>query len=206
MKNLCIYHQCLILRQLWFCFDQCHSIWNSILDFQSPEYFQSHTTPVTCSPIYHPDVMDGDRCRHFSHFVSVSIFFEILHWIIQFWKRQFRLLFWLLSTKRKKTFENIVGKKKKKTANNQHFYPFCTIFSHLPNTNFNFWVTLIVRSHFLVYTLASTNINQSAPNLFKMYMTIRSQMSLIMELIGLQLSELSALELENLSFLTLFTL
>ena len=28
-----------------------------------------------------------------------------------------------------------------------------------------------------VYTLASTNINQSAPNLVKMYMTIRSQMS-----------------------------
>ena len=32
-----------------------------------------------------------------------------------------------------------------------------------------------------VYTLASTNINQSAPNLVKMYVTIRSQMSLIME-------------------------
>ena len=35
-----------------------------------------------------------------------------------------------------------------------------------------------------VYTLASTNIDQSAPNLVKMYMTIRSRMSLIMELIG----------------------
>ena len=34
-----------------------------------------------------------------------------------------------------------------------------------------------------VYTLASTNIDQSAPNLVKMYMTIRSQMSLIMDLI-----------------------
>ena len=32
-----------------------------------------------------------------------------------------------------------------------------------------------------VYTLASTNINQSAPNLVKMYLTIRSQMSLIMD-------------------------
>ena len=34
-----------------------------------------------------------------------------------------------------------------------------------------------------VYTLASTkfNINQSAPNLVKMYITIRSQMSLIMD-------------------------
>ena len=28
-----------------------------------------------------------------------------------------------------------------------------------------------------VYTLASTNINQSAPNLVKMYVIIRSQMS-----------------------------
>ena len=35
-----------------------------------------------------------------------------------------------------------------------------------------------------VYTLASTNINQTAPNLVEMYMTIRSQMSLIMDLIG----------------------
>ena len=34
-----------------------------------------------------------------------------------------------------------------------------------------------------VYTLASTNIDQSAPNLVKMYMTIRSQMSSIMDLI-----------------------
>ena len=32
-----------------------------------------------------------------------------------------------------------------------------------------------------VYTLASTNINQSSPNLVKMYMTIRSRMSLIMD-------------------------
>ena len=39
-----------------------------------------------------------------------------------------------------------------------------------------------------VYTLASTNINQSAPNLVKMYMTIRSQMSLIMDVIGPKLS------------------
>ena len=33
----------------------------------------------------------------------------------------------------------------------------------------------------IVYTLASTNINQSAPNLVKMYVTIRSQMSSIMD-------------------------
>ena len=32
-----------------------------------------------------------------------------------------------------------------------------------------------------VYTLTSTNINQSAPNLVKMYVTIRSQMSSIMD-------------------------
>ena len=55
-----------------------------------------------------------------------------------------------------------------------------------------------------VYTLASTNINQSTPNLVKMYVIIRSQMSLIMDLIGFELSELSALELKNLPYLTLF--
>ena len=57
-----------------------------------------------------------------------------------------------------------------------------------------------------VYTLSSTNINQSAPNLVKMYVTIRSGMSSIMDLIGLELPELSALELENVAYLTLFTL
>ena len=56
--------------------------------------------------------------------------------------------------------------------------------------------------NFLVNTLASTNINQSAPNLVRMYMTIRSRMSSIMELIGPELPELSALELENLPHLT----
>ena len=45
-----------------------------------------------------------------------------------------------------------------------------------------------------VYTLSSINIKQSASNLVKVYMTIRSRMSLIMELIGSELSELSALE------------
>ena len=57
-----------------------------------------------------------------------------------------------------------------------------------------------------VYTLASTNIDQSAPNFVKMYVTIRSQMSSIMDLIRPELSELSALEFENLPYLTLFTL
>ena len=57
-----------------------------------------------------------------------------------------------------------------------------------------------------VYNPASTNINQSAPNLVQMYMTIRAWMSSIMELIEPELSELSALEYENLPYLTLFTL
>ena len=57
-----------------------------------------------------------------------------------------------------------------------------------------------------VYTLSSTNINQSASNLVKVYMTIRSRLSLIMELIVPELSELFALEFENLKYLTLFIL
>ena len=57
-----------------------------------------------------------------------------------------------------------------------------------------------------VYTLASTNIDQSTPNLVKMYVTIRSRMSSIMDLIGPELFELFALEFENLPYLTLFTL
>ena len=57
-----------------------------------------------------------------------------------------------------------------------------------------------------VYTLSSTNIDQSAPNLVKMYVIIRSRMSSNMDLIGSKLSELSALEIENLPYLTLFTL
>ena len=56
-----------------------------------------------------------------------------------------------------------------------------------------------------VYSLLSTNINQSAPNLVKMYVIIRSWMSYIMDLIGPELSELSALEFENLPYLPLFT-
>ena len=53
-----------------------------------------------------------------------------------------------------------------------------------------------------VYTLSSTNDNQSAPNLGKMYVIIRSGMSLIMDLIVLELFELTAFEFENLPFLT----
>ena len=57
-----------------------------------------------------------------------------------------------------------------------------------------------------VYTRSATNIDQSAPNLVKMYVIIRSRMSWIMDQIGPELSELSALELENLPYLTLLTL
>ena len=39
-----------------------------------------------------------------------------------------------------------------------------------------------------VYTLSSTNIHQKAPNLVKVYMTIRSRMTSILELIGPELS------------------
>ena len=44
-----------------------------------------------------------------------------------------------------------------------------------------------------VYSLASTIFNQSALNLAKIYITIRSWMSLIMGLIGLKRLELFAL-------------
>ena len=55
-------------------------------------------------------------------------------------------------------------------------------------------------------TLSSTNIDQSAPNLVKMYVTMRSWMSSIMDLIRPEVSELSALELENLPYLTVYPL
>ena len=45
-------------------------------------------------------------------------------------------------------------------------------------------------------------MDQSAPNLVKMYVIIRYQMRLVMDLIRAELSELSALELENLPYLT----
>ena len=55
-----------------------------------------------------------------------------------------------------------------------------------------------------VYTLASTNINQSAPNLVTMYMSIRSQMSSIMGQVIPNKSVLSALEVAKLNFSSLF--
>ena len=57
-----------------------------------------------------------------------------------------------------------------------------------------------------VYPLSSTNTDSSAPNLVKMYVIIRSRIGVYEDLIGLELSELSALELENLPYLTLFKL
>ena len=47
-----------------------------------------------------------------------------------------------------------------------------------------------------VYIPGSTNIDQSTPNLVKRFVTIRLRVSSIMDLIGPELSGLSALELE----------
>ena len=55
-----------------------------------------------------------------------------------------------------------------------------------------------------VYSLTSTNINQSARNLVTMNMSIRSQMSLIMGQVIPDLSVLSALEIEKLNFSSVF--
>ena len=55
-----------------------------------------------------------------------------------------------------------------------------------------------------VHSQTSTNINQSAPNLVKMNMSIRSQMSLIMGQVIPDQSVLSALEIEKLNFSSLF--
>ena len=56
-----------------------------------------------------------------------------------------------------------------------------------------------------VYTQASTNINQSAPDLVKIYVPIKSWMRLIMGLTGPKQHKLFALQLELL-YLTWFTL
>ena len=55
-----------------------------------------------------------------------------------------------------------------------------------------------------VYSLTSTNINQSAPNLVTMNMSIRSLMGLIMGQVLPDQSVLSALEIEKLNFSSLF--
>ena len=56
----------------------------------------------------------------------------------------------------------------------------------------------------LVYSLASTNIDQSTPNLVTMYMSIKSQMRLTMGQVIQDQSLLSALEIEKLNFDSLF--
>ena len=48
--------------------------------------------------------------------------------------------------------------------------------------------------HLTLFTLASTLINQWAPNLVKLYMTIKSHLSLIMAVIGLECLQLFPLE------------
>ena len=55
-----------------------------------------------------------------------------------------------------------------------------------------------------VYSLASTNTDQSAPNLVTMCMSIRSQMTLIMGQVIPDQSVLSALEMKKLNFSSLF--
>ena len=47
-------------------------------------------------------------------------------------------------------------------------------------TGVNLLLNLEILLHSTFYSLASTTINQSAPNLVTMYMSIRSQMCLIM--------------------------
>ena len=95
------------------------------------------------------------------------------------------------NTLKKKASEKHCGKRW--NCSNEQFHLFSSPEHGVPSELL--W-SLAVRPpsvhNFLVSTLASTNINQSSPNLVKMYMTIRSRMSSIMEL-----SELSALELEK---------
>ena len=56
----------------------------------------------------------------------------------------------------------------------------------------------------IVYSLAFTNISQSAPNLVTMYVSIRSLMGLIMGQVIPDQSVLSTLEIEKLNFTSLF--
>ena len=55
-----------------------------------------------------------------------------------------------------------------------------------------------------VYSIASTNINQSAQNLVTMHLSIRSQMSVIMGQVIPDQPVLSAFEIEKLNFSSLF--
>ena len=72
-------------------------------------------------------------------------------------------------------------------------------------------MTLFTLCHLQILTMCTLYhlqilTNRSAPNLVKMYVIIRFQMNLIMDLIGPELFKLSAFTLENLPYLTLFTL
>ena len=58
----------------------------------------------------------------------------------------------------------------------EHLELFALEFGKIAETNF-------------IYTLAFTNMNQSAPNLVKMYVTKRSRMSSIMDITRPELSE-----------------
>ena len=62
---------------------------------------------------------------------------------------------------------------------------------HLELFVLEFWK--IAESLFIFY-IASTNINRSAPNLVKLFVTIKSRMRLIMDLIRPEMSELFPLE------------
>ena len=64
-------------------------------------------------------------------------------------------------------------------------------------------LTGLERLELFALELESTIINQWAPNLVKLYMTIRSGLSSIMAVIGLERLQLFALALEKLLYLTL---
>ena len=83
----------------------------------------------------------------------------------------------------------------------EHLELFAREFGKIAESDFVYTLSSTNINH-----LSSTNINQSTPNLVKMYVIIKSRMSFIMDLIRRELSELSALEFENLPYLTLFTL
>ena len=73
----------------------------------------------------------------------------------------------LLTTLKKKPFENIEGKGE--NAGNQHFFPFPTVFSTLPRTNFHFSVTFILSS------ANAFNLDQSKNLLFGKKLKVNKQ-------------------------------
>ena len=83
--------------------------------------------------------------------------------------------------------------------------PYLTLFT-LASANIHRSIPNLATIFMPIRSRMSLIIGQSAPNYVKMYVIIRSHKSLIMDIIRLELSELAALELENLPYLTLFTL